>query len=258
MNTSLYECHVMHYRLEPKKNRFVYKLFMFSFDLDEIDSWAKRLWLLSRNRFNLFSFRDSDHLQRGFKTAKENILDFVASKGVHLENPRIVLLTHLRMFGHFFNPVCFYFCFDRPNDKPLCVVAELTNTYREMKPYLLGPECLRDGEFDRRVVKNFYVSPFMDLDAEFDFRLQVPGEAVNLYIDDYKQGKKVLLSSVTGRRVPLSDGRLMWYILRFPVITLQVITLIHWQALVLWLKRVPHIKKAANPELQQEVYNARH
>ncbi len=154
MNSCLYACDVMHSRSEPKKNRFVYKVFMFYFDLDEIEAWAKRLWFVSYNRPNIFSFKDSDHLQRGFKTTKENILDFIASKGLVLKNPRIMLVTHLRMFGHMFNPVSFYYCFDG-SDTPVCSVVEVCNTYREMKPYLLDGDTFADGQFHRRVIKNF-------------------------------------------------------------------------------------------------------
>src|SRR5438128_2461914 len=132
MNSSLYTCDVMHYRLEPKKNRFVYRIFMFSLDLDEVSVAARTLWLFSRNRFNLFNFRDSDHMEPAGRTVKENILEYVRSHGVDLPEGRVVLVTHLRTLGYIFNPVCFYFCFDAVG-KPACAVVEVENTYREKK-----------------------------------------------------------------------------------------------------------------------------
>lgn len=257
MKSCLYQCEVMHYRLEPKKNRFLYRLFMFYLDLDELEDVATRFWLIGWNRFNLFSFWDRDHLQRGQCTTKENLLNFIRSKGMPIDNARVRILTHLRTWGHIFNPISIYFVFDE-QERPLCAVAEVGNTFREIKPYLLGAETLIDRQFAKRVPKHFYVSPFMALDIEFDFKLTVPDESLHIVVDDYQQGLRVLLSSLTGSRKRMTNARLVWYAMRFPLVTLQVIGLIHWQAFILWLKGLPYFPKSQNPHLQQEVYRARH
>ena len=257
IRSCLYECDVMHHRLEPKKNRFLYKIFMFCLDLDVIEALTQKLWFLSRNRFNLFSFRDSDHMESAGRSVKENIIEFAGSRGVDLREGRILLVTHLRMWGYIFNPVCFYYGYDKTG-APACAVVEVENTFHEKKRYWLGPETLRDEKFRKRVTKYFYVSPFVEPDTEFDFKLAPPGDSLNVFIDDWKEGRKFLLSSVTGQRKTLSDGNLLWYTVWFPFITLQVIFLIHWQALILKLKGLRHFKKADNPHLQQEVYHAGH
>jgi len=256
MNSCLYPCDVMHYRLEPKKNRFAYKIFMFCLDLDDIDHWAKKLLFLSRNRFNLFTFRDSDHMETAGRTVKENILEYAQARGMDVRGSRVLLVTHLRVLGYIFNPVCFYYCLDKAG-APLGAVVEVENTYREKKRYWLGPETFQNGAFFRRVVKYFYVSPYADLDAEFEFKLAIPDEKLNIYIDDWKENRKFLLTSLTGRRQTLSDVNLIWNTLRFPFVTLQVIFLIHWQALILKLKGLPHFRKADRPEFQREVHRAR-
>src|SRR5687768_4834371 len=103
----------MHNRLEPKKNRFHYSVFMFYLDLDEIDGLAKKLWLMSRNRFNAFNFREKDHLQLPkdapdkSKNVKQHITDYLRSQNVELGNGKIMLLTNLCTFGYQFNPVSF-------------------------------------------------------------------------------------------------------------------------------------------------------
>jgi DUF1365 family protein len=117
----------------------------------------------------------------------------------------------------------------------------LSNTFR----FLAGTKAL------------IYVSPFIDLDASFDFNLHVPGERLQLVIDDSRDHKKFFLSALTGQRANLTNIAILWRMIRFPFMTLQIISLIHWQAFKLWgLKQIPYHKKAANPDLQKEVQRA--
>lgn len=250
MNSCLYACDVMHYRLEPKENRFSYGLFTWCIDVDEIDALTRQSFLISRNRWNIFSFYDSDHLDAGAPRVRENLARFMVKQGTPMRPGKILLVTHLRLFGYVFNPVSFYFCFDE-KEEPYAVVAEVGNTFHEQKGFLLDKNCREEDVFTRRVQKNFYVSPFIDMDAEFDFRLRLPGERLQLLVDDYKKGKKFFLSSVTGQRRPLTTARLAFYLFRYPLVTLRVISMIHWQALILKLKGLPHWKKSDHPELQQ-------
>jgi DUF1365 family protein len=251
----LYECTVMHHRLEPKENHFRYRLFMFALDLDELDSLAVRGF--SRNRWNLYTFRDRDHLTLpGHEAAslRENLSAWLVGHGIALPSGgRITLLTLPRVFGYIFNPVSFYFCSDA-SGAPLCAVVEVRNTFGELKPYLL-PAPAGDGHFRLVTPKHFYVSPFSALDLCFDFKLRVPGETLDLHIDDRAADRPVLLSALTGRRAPLSTARLLWFTLKYPLITVKVIALIHWQASLLWMRRLPWHRKAANADLQRDVFH---
>lgn len=103
--------------------------------------------------------------------------------------------------------------------------------------------------------KHFYVSPFSALDLAFEFKLRVPDETLDIHIDDRDGDRRVLLSALTGKRVPLTTSRLSWFTLKYPLITLKVISLIHWHALLLWFKRLPFHRKTAHPELQRDVLN---
>jgi DUF1365 family protein len=255
MNSCLYECSVMHLRLEPKVNKFRYRIFMFALDLDELDSL--RVPGFSRNRWNLYTFRDRDHLTLpGLETAslRENLSAWVENHGIRLPvGGRIMLVTLPRVLGYIFNPVSFYFCSDAAG-APLCAVVEVGNTFRELKPYLLpAPES--DGRFRLVTPKHFYVSPFSALDLCFDFKLRVPGETLDIHIDDRAGERPVLLSALTGQRAPLTTARLLWFTLKYPLITLKVIALIHWHALLLWLRRLPWHRKAANTDLQRDVFH---
>ena len=254
MNSCLYECSVMHHRLEPKENHFRYRIFMVALDLDELDTLAVRG--LSHNRWNVYSFHDRDHLTLpGLETAslRENLTAWVAARGVKLPaDGQVLLVTLPRVLGYIFNPVSFYFCYDVAG-VPLCAVVEVGNTFRELKPYLLtAPD--RDGRFHLITPKHFYVSPFSPLDLHFDFKLRVPNETLDIHIDDRAANRPVLLSALTGRRVPLTSARLFWFTFKYPLITLKVIVLIHWHALLLWLRRVPWHRKSSNTELQRDVF----
>ncbi len=259
-NSCLYKARVMHHRLAPKVHSFHYEVFMFYLDLDEIDGLAKRLKFMSRNRFNLFDFRDKDHLQLprekpdSSKNIRQHITDYLQINGVNIGNGRIMVLTNLCTLGYQFNPVSFYYCYDE-QDIPVCSVVEVCNTFREMKPYFLGADTMQGDQFKLNTAKFFYVSPFIDMDTNFDFNLHIPGEKLQVKIDDYdKEGNRFFISTLSGTRKVLKDSTLLYYFLSFPLITLKIISLIHWQALKLWLKKLPYHKKANAPELQREVY----
>jgi DUF1365 family protein len=257
MNSCLYECEVMHHRLAPKEHRFRYRIFMFALDLDELDTIAASTRGFSHNRRNLYEFRDRDHLTLpGHENAsvKENIRAWVGEHGIQLPpDTRIKLVTLPRVLGYIFNPVSFYFCAD-PTGTPLCAVVQVGNTFREMKPYLLRDQSAENA-FRLITPKHFYVSPFFPLDLAFDFKLKIPGEHLDIHIDDREGDKRVLLTALTGRRSSLTSARLAWFTLKYPLITLKVIFLIHLHALFLWWKRIPWHRKAAHAELQRDVFN---
>lgn len=256
MNSCLYECQVMHARFSPRAHRFLYRIFLFAIDLDELPTLSRGLALFSVGRANLYSFRDADFFPVGSEpTLRERLVAHGRRHGVDLTGGRIVLVTLPRVAGYLFNPVSFYFCYDR-HGAPAAAIAEVTNTFREVKPYFLGPDaCSAErGEFRIRVPKHFYVSPYSDVDVAFDFTLRTPGDRLSIQIDDYTGNERTLTSTLTGARRALTPARLGWYALKYPLLTLRIIALIHWHALRLWLKRVPWFAKAARPADQRDLY----
>ncbi|MDB6140287.1 MAG: hypothetical protein JWO94_3359 [Verrucomicrobiaceae bacterium] len=253
LTSCLYDCEVVHERLSPKRHGFRYRLFFMDLALDELPLLEKRLWLFSRNRRNFYGFQDTDHLDLSCGSTAANITRHLADNGVSLpKGARIRLVTLPRVLGYIFNPVCFYFFFDKAGT-PLHAVAEVTNTFHEMKPYLI-PEPDEKGVFNLTTPKHFYVSPFSGLDTSFHFQLGVPGEKIKIHIDDLEDGQKTLMSWIHGERRELTDARLLWYLVRFPALTVMVIGRIHWQAFRLWLKKLPFHRKSASPELQRGLF----
>lgn len=262
----------MHARFSPRAHRFVYRIFLFAIDLDELSILPRQLALFSVNRPNAYSFREGDFLPTGEPvhnshahsptpspssrtSLKERVVAYVAQHGVDISGGRVLLVTLPRIFGYLFNPVSFYFCFDRAG-APVAAIAEVTNTFREVKPYFLtvDPQAARRGEFHLRVPKHFYVSPYSDVDVAFDFTLRVPGDRLSVQIDDYVGEDRTLTSTLSGPRRELTSGRLAWFTLKYPLLTLRVIGLIHWHALCLWWKRVPWFAKGARAADQRELY----
>ncbi len=251
--SSLYECSISHCRLKPKRHAFNYRVFMFCVDLDELPKLARRIWGFSHNRLNLFSIDDADHIDRGYPGGiRGNLTAWLAEQGIACpDDAQIQLVTFPRVLGYGFNPVSFFYVNSKAGE-PLAAVAEVVNTFREMKLYALVDRGA-EGLWHRRVAKNFYVSPFSDPGMEFDFKLGLPSVKWRVNIDDYAGDERILLSAVRGEQRELSSARLIWYGLKYPLLSLRVIGLIHWHALLLWLRRVPFFRKSERLEFQQEV-----
>ena len=268
MNSRIFECRVMHHRFSPKEHRFVYRIFLLALDLGELDAIAGRLRLLGINRGGVFSFHERDHMpvhEESFNasTGKDSrpdegslrlrVAGYLRRRGVAGTPARIEVVTMPRVAGYRFNPVSFYFCSDETG-RPVAAIAEVTNTFGEVKPYLLDGDCWDGRAFRLRVPKHFYVSPFSDVDVEFEFVLRPAGETLSIRIDDHDAGGRTLTSTVTGRSRALTDATLLLFSAKYPLLTLKVIAAIHWNALLLYLKRVPWFPKAGRAGEQRDLF----
>lgn len=231
MNESrLYEGRIVHARFAPRKHRFSYGAFLFALDLDEIDALTKRIPWLSRNRFNLYSYFDCDHI------GSERVQAMLRSSGIDEPIAKVVLVTNLRILGYVFNPVSFYYCFSAAGE-PLGAVAEVNNTFGDRKTYILTER--RGSSLVAVHAKDFYISPFIARDATLDLRLRLPDDRLVIAMHDFEKGRHVLTATVAADARPLTAPRLLWMTFRYPLLTLKVIAAIHWEALRLWLKKIP-------------------
>lgn len=259
LESCMYNVRIWHKRLFPAQHEFAYNLFLFCLDLNELPALKQSSKLFGWNSHGVYSFYDRDHLADDDRPVMQKLREYLQDQGLDLPLKRAMLLTNLRVFGYVFNPVSFFFCLGE-EDKPLCAVAEVHNTFGERKLFTI-PLVMNDSaespsrtRFVGTGTKLFYVSPFSQLQNGFEFRLDLPGKILNLHVDTKTAtGSTELMSTMTGTRRKLSSAALLIATLRYPIVPLQIIGLIHWHALLLWLKRVPYHAKEANPHLQQGV-----
>jgi len=234
---AVYVGRVGHKRLLPFRHAFVYRVFSLWLDLDAIPEQAARLRLFSHNRFNLFSFHDRDHGRRDGSSVRPWIERALAARGIDLAGGRIGVLCFPRLFGFVFNPLTVYFC-HHADGSLRAMLYEVKNTFGQQHGYVLpvSPGHPPGAPIGQTCDKSFYVSPFIGMDATYRFRLAEPGERLSVTIRESVPEGELLIATLTGRRVPLTDGALVRAFVTHPLMTVKVIAAIHWQALRLWRK----------------------
>lgn len=245
-NSALYAGDVVHLRLRPRVHKLHYRVFSLLLDLDELPSLGASSKLFGYNRPAIFSFWDKDH-GAGQGDLRAWVEARLRDAGHELDHPTIQILCYPRIWGYVFNPLTVYYCFDE-HGAPRVILYEVGNTFGERRTYVIVvPEGVADT-IRQRCSKAHYVSPFMPMDCTYDFRMQLPGSRVLVKIDESDADGPLLRASFSGRRQPLTDRTLFKALFAYPLMTLKVTGAIHWEALRLWLKRVPVFRHAAAPE----------
>ena len=236
MRSALYAGKVMHHRFAPKRHRFIYRVVSALLDLDEVESGSLKLRLFSANRFNLFSWHNKDHGDGSNRPVSEQVRQLLSESGLERYQASIRLLCYPRILGFVFNPLSVYYCYDEAG-KLGVILYEVSNTFRERHTYLI-PVTEPDQIVRQQAKKAFYVSPFMPMQADYQFRMQPPQERVAVCIRQSLESGSLLHATFTGERRELNDSALLGVFLKYPLMTLKVILGIHWEALQLWRKGV--------------------
>jgi DUF1365 family protein len=242
MNSAIFEGSVKHRRQNPVGHEFRYNMFMMYLDLAELDKVFSKRWFWSVRRRALARFRRENHFGDAAVSLDQCVRDKIETDtGTRPEGP-IRLLTNLSYFGYCFNPVSFYYCFDKQDKNLQTIIAEVNNTpWGERTLYVLSDQQAHEpsGKMEFTPAKVMHVSPFMQMDVDYRWRFSTPAEKLSVYMENKRSGKKIFDASLSLQRTEITGLSLARILTFHPFMTFKVIISIHWQALRLWLKGVP-------------------
>ena len=240
INSSIYNCTVVHKRFRPKEHHFKYDVFALFLDLTELSSIEKNIHLFSYNKFNLISFHDSDHGPRDGSSVIDWVKKSLIENKIDAENIKIKLLCYPRIFGYVFNPLSIFFVYKSSN--LIAILYEVKNTFGEQHTYVFKVDSPKKS-IENNCKKKFFVSPFMDLSSSYFFKILHPENKLSVVIDQRDDEGKLLFASQDGIRSELSTKNLIISYLKHPLMTFKIISAIHYEALKLWLKNIKVVKR---------------
>ncbi len=237
----IYTGNVIHKRFKPKKHFFKYKVFSLFLDLSEIKLISKENLFFSYNKFNLISFFDKDHGERDDSNLKDWVIKNLKQRDIETNNIKIKLLCYPRILGYVFNPLSIFFIYDKSSSL-VAIFYEVKNTFGEQHTYFFKIE-KNTKLVENNCKKKFFVSPFMDLESNYYFKILYPDDTLSIVIDQRDKEGKLLYASQDGKRSTLSTKNLLFSFIKHPLMTLKIISAIHYEALRLWIKGIKLVKR---------------
>ena len=233
--SSIVHARVSHTRSGPVRHCFRYRVFSFLLDLDELAGIDKTKRLFSYNRFNILSFDDRDHGSGDGTPARAWLVKTLAANDIDPKKLQAQILCFPRVLGHVFNPLSVWFCWDA--DDLIAIVYEVHNTFGGRHAYVLPlPPGSRANDCRQTCDKAFYVSPFIELNARYAFRVRLESDRIAIAIEQNGADGTQLHATLVGRYAELSDRTILSCLAQYPLMTLKVVVGIHWEAFRVWLK----------------------
>ena len=239
-NSLIYNGKVIHKRFKPKEHYFKYNVFSLLIDLDELNIIQNKIKVFSYNKFNIISFFDIDHGPRDGTSIRQWILKNLKDLGIHDNKIKIKLLCYPRIFGYVFNPLSVFFIYDK-NSKLISIFYEVKNTFGEQHTYLFKTS--DDKTIKNNCSKKFHVSPFIEMECNYYFRVLKPSDKMSVIIDQSDNNGKLLYASQDGVAKELNQKNLIISYICHPLMTFKIIAAIHFEAFKLWLKGIKFVKK---------------
>jgi len=151
----------------------------------------------------------------------------------------IKLLCYPRIFGYVFNPLSIFYCYKGNSLK--AIFYEVKNTFNEQHTYIFK---VKDkNKIEQKCKKKFYVSPFMDMDTYYNFKLLNPNEKLSISIKQVDKEDVILTAVQTGKKKEFTFKQLLINFFRYPLMSVKIISAIHFEALLLWRKGAIYRKR---------------
>ena len=239
MNSCIYNGIVKHQRFKPIEHSLNYRTFSILLDLDEIENLSKNISIFSLNKFNIFIFYYLDHGARDGSSLKDWVQKNIKKFNISNNITKIKLLCYPRMFGYVFNPLSIFYCYENNNLR--AIFYEVKNTFNEQHTYIFK---IKDNEkIEQKCKKKFYVSPFIGMETYYNFKLQNPQEKLSIFIRQTNGEETILTATQTGDKKEFSFKQLLINFFKYPLMTLKIISSIHYEAFFLWKKGAVYRKR---------------
>ena len=236
----IYNGNVIHKRFKPKEHYFKYKVFSLLIDLDELNIIKEKIKIFSYNKFNILSFFDNDHGPRDGTSIKDWVKKNLKSIGIYEDAIQIKLLCYPRIFGYVFNPLSVFFIYNQHSEL-ISILYEVKNTFGEQHTYIFKTN--NHEVILNNCSKKFYVSPFIEMDCVYNFKVLKPSERISVIIDQRDKNGKLLYASQDGIAKDLNTKNLLFSFISHPLMTFKIIAAIHYESLKLWIKGIKLVRK---------------